>query len=412
MTVFFILITIFTTMISGLIPALFLASSNPVNAIKGEIIKNNGKSIIQQGIIVFQFIILIVLIICMMIIRTQDSYMRNYDVGVDKDKLIILNNTTHLKSHSESFRADLLAVPGIDAVSFTNCIPTRGAMVTNEVSWEGKDVTEKLHFWLVKSDFDYNKAVKVRIISGRYFSPEFSTDSVSYLINDVAARVMKNSNPVGSTISVDGKKGTIIGVFSDFHCIDLAGPLVPAIMSVRPDENPFILVRYSFGSFQEISTKIKEVYQHYEKESIFQATMFRDLIPFSDLSLPSRLVGLAIIIASLLACLGLFGLASFTSENRTREIGIRKANGATTFNILWMLLSDYLRWPMIACLVAFPTAFIIGKTFLGRFHFHSSLPLWAFIAGPVLASAVALFTVTVHSLRVASRDPVNSLRHE
>ena len=159
--------------------------------------------------------------------------MRNYDAGVDKDKVIVLDNSINIQKHAESVKAELLAIPGIDAVSFTNCIPTRGAGVSSEVNWEGKDATEKLHFWCVNSDFDYNKAVKVNMVEGRFFNPSFSTDSTAYLINDVAAAVMKNKNPVGSAITVEGQKGTIIGVFKDFHAIDLAGPIVPTIIRIK-----------------------------------------------------------------------------------------------------------------------------------------------------------------------------------
>ena len=169
------------------------------------------------------------------------------------------------------------------------------------------------------------------MVEGRFFNPSFSTDSAAYMINDVAAGVMKNKNPVGSAITVDGQKGTIIGVFKDFHSIDLAGPIVPTIMSIKSDDRPIILIRYSSGSFPAIAGEIRAVYQHYETEAPFQATLFRDLIPYSDLSLPSRLVGLAFIIALLLACMGLFGLASFTSENRTKEIGIRKSKRGNNF---------------------------------------------------------------------------------
>ena len=206
MTAFFILITLFTGLISGLLPALYLASSNPIDALKGKIITSHSYSFFRQSLIVFQFAIPIVLIICMMIIKTQDSYMRNYDAGVDKDKLIVLDNSVNIQSHADSVKAELLAIPGIDAVSFTNCIPTRGARVSSEVNWEGKDATEKLHFWCVNSDFDYNKAVELKMVEGRFFNPSFSTDSTAYLINDVAAGVMKNKNPVGSVITLDGQK--------------------------------------------------------------------------------------------------------------------------------------------------------------------------------------------------------------
>ena len=412
MIVFFIAITLFTGLMSGLFPALYLASSNPVDALKGKIITSHSYSFFRQSLIVFQFTIPIVLIICMMIIKTQDSYMRNYDIGVDQDKLIILDNSKNIQLHAKSVKAELLAIPGIDAVSFTNCIPSRGARVSNEVNWEGKDANEKLLVWCVRSDFDYNKTVNIKMVEGRFFDPSFSTDSTSYMINDVAAGVMKNKNPVGSTITLDGQKGTIIGVFKDFHSVDLAGPLTPTILMIRSDFQPIILVKYSTGSFQGITGEIRKVYQHYESEKPFQATLFRDLVPYSNLSLPSRLVGLAFIIALLLACMGLFGLASFTSENRTREIGIRKANGATTSSVMRLLLTGYTKWLTISFFIALPIAVIAGKIFLGRFHFHAPMPIWAFLAGPVIASVVALLTVSTQTWSVANRNPVKALRSE
>ena len=405
-------ITLFTGTISGLFPALYLASSSPINALKGKILTDHSYSIFRQSLIVFQFVIPIVLIICMMIIRTQDSYMRNFDAGVDKDRVVVLDNSINIQSHAESVKADLLAIPGIEAVSFTNCIPTRGARVSSEVNWEGKDATEKLHFWCVNPDFDYNKVVKVNITEGRFFNNAFSTDSAAYLINDVAAALMKNKNPVGSAITVEGRKGMIIGVFKDFHAIDLAGPIVPAIMYIRGGDRQTILVKYSTGSFPAISGKIKAVYERYETKASFQATLFRDLEPYSNLTLPSNLVGLAFIVALLLACLGLFGLASFTAENRTKEIGIRKSNGATTLSVMRLLLSSYTRWLIMAFIIALPVALMAGEKFLGRFHFRTPMPVWPFIAGPLIALIVALLTVSSQTWSVANRNPVKSLRYE
>ena len=412
MIAFFVGIALFTGLISGIFPALYLSSASPINALKGNIITGHSYSIFRQSLIVFQFVIPIVLIICMMIIKAQDSYMRNFDAGVDKDKVIIVNNSAGIQSNEEIVRANLMAIPGIQAVTFSNCIPTRGARVSSEVSWEGKDPSEKLHFWCINADFDYNKVVKVKIIAGRFFYKAFSTDNTAYLINDVAAGVMKSKDPVGKSITLDGRKGTIIGVFTDFHSIDLAGPIVPAIMSIQPDERSNILVKYSSGSFPSINSGIMQVYKHYEQEASYQATLFRDLIPYSNLSLPSRLVGLAFIIALLLACTGLFGLASFTAENRTKEIGIRKINGATTFSIMSLLLKSYTKWLTLAFFIAVPLAFMAGNQFLGRFHFHTPIPLWAFFAGPLIAFAVSLLTVCSQTWRAASRNPVKSLRYE
>ena len=412
MILFFISIALFTGLAGGLFPALYLASSNPVNVLKGKIATSHSYSAFRQGLIVFQLTIPVVLIISMMIIKTQDSYMRNYDSGVDKNHLIILNNTPNIQRHAESIKAELLATPGIDAVSFTNCIPTRGTKVSNEVSWAGKDASEKLHFWCVNADFDYNKAVKINLIAGRFFNPLYSTDSTCYMINDVAAKVMKNKNPVGTTITIDGKKGTIIGVFKGFHALDLAGPFVPTIIGLKSVDRPILMIRYSSGTFTSINDKIKAAYKHYEPEVPFQAVLFKDLPSYSNLSLPSNLAGLAFIIALILACMGLFGLASFTSESRTKEIGIRKANGATTPSVMYLLLKSYTKWLFISFLIAVPIAFLLGSIFLGRFNFHTPIPFWAFVIGPLITLVVALLTVSTQTWRVANQNPVKALRYE
>ncbi len=412
MVIFFVSVTLFTGLASGLLPALYLASSSPISVLKGKIITSHSYSVFRQSLIVFQFAIPIVLIIAMMIIKTQDRFMRNYDVGVDKDRVIVLDNSANIQKHAESVKAELLAIPGIDAVSFTNCIPTRGTQVSGEISWEGKDATEKLHFWCINSDFDYNKTVEVNTIEGRFFNPSFLSDSASYLINDVAAQVMKNKNPVGSQITVEGKKGNIIGVFKDFHAIDLAGPIVPTIIRIKTIDNPTLLVKYSSGSFPAITEKIRKVFKHYEPDGLFQPRLFGDLTSYTNLNLPSNLVGLAFIIALLLACMGLFGLASFTAESRTKEIGIRKTNGATTRSIVRLLLASYTKWLTIAFILALPVAFLLGKIFLGRFYFHTAMPLWVFLIGPIIASSVALLTVSSQAWNSARQNPVKSLRYE
>ena len=408
----FVLIALFTGLFSGLLPSLYLASSNPVSILKSKIITGHSYSFFRQSLIVFQFVVPIVLIICMMIVKVQERYMSNFDIGFDKNKLIIINNSKNLEDHEESLKADLLSIPGIEAVSFTNCIPFRGTSVSNEVTWEGKDNSKNLDFWCVKTDFNYNKILHLRMIAGRYFDKSFVSDSVCFVINDIAADVMKSKNPIGSSLTVEGKKGTIIGVFKDFHAIDLAGPLVPTIISVNGNNRNTLLVRFSSGSYSEIVEKIEGIYKSYETSIPFQPVLFRDLPDYSRLSIISNLVGLAFFIALALACLGLSGLAAYTAERRTKEIGIRKVNGATIFSIMRLLLKSYTKWLTIAFLFALPVAFILGNLFLSRFYFRCPMPLWPFIAGPSIAFIVALLTVSWQSWRAASKNPVESLSYE
>ena len=408
----FTAITLFTGFLSGLLPALYLSSSNPVTTLKSKIITSHSYSLFRQSLIIFQFAIPIVLIIIMMIIKVQNKYMKNFDIGFDKDRLIVLNSTKNLEDHEESLKAELLSIPGIESASFTNCIPTRGTSVSNEVNWAGKDISEKLHFWCVNTDYNYNKTVQIKMIAGRYFDKSYLSDSAGYVINDIAATVMKFKDPVGTSLTLDGKKGTIIGVFKDFHAVDLRGPFTPMIISLKAMNRDILLIRFSSGSYSTITEKISNVYKRYESETPYHPILFSDLPDFAGLKTTSNLVGFAFFIALLLACLGLSGLASFTAEKRTREIGIRKANGATIISIMHLLLKSYTMWLTIAFFIALPISFLLGKIFLSRFYFHTSMPFWVFIAGPPVACIVALLTVSWQSLRAATKNPVEALSCE
>lgn len=408
----FVAIAFFTGIFSGLFPALYLSSSNPISTLKGKIVTSNSFSTFRQSLIVFQFAIPVTLIICMLIIRTQDMYIRNFDIGFDKDKLVILRSSKNLEYHEESIKDDLLSIPGIESASFSNCIPTRGATVTNEVSWEGRDATEKLHFWHINTDFNYQNTVKLNITEGRYFDKSFPADSACYVINDVTARVMNYEDPVGRSLTLEGKKGTIIGVFNNFHTLDLSGPFTPTIISIESANRTNLLISFSAGSYSSVSDKIGDVYRKYEPDAVFQATLFSDLLKRSELNSSSNIVGAAFFVALLLACLGLSGLASFTAESRTKEIGIRKTNGATTLSVMQLLGKNYTRWLVIAISIALPVAFLLGNMFLLRFHFRTPFPAWAFIAGPVIAYFVALTAVSWTIWRAATRNPVEALRYE
>ena len=409
---FFLAITLFTGIISGIMPALYMASANPLNVLKGKISTNRSFSIFRQALIVFQFTIPIALIIFMLILNRQDSFIRNYDVGIDKDNVIILNNSTYISQHSETMKAELLSIPGVETVNFTNCVPTQGALVSNEVGWDGKDDSEKLHFWCINTDYDYDKIVNINMTDGRFFNKSFSADSDNYVINDIAAGLLKNNDPVGSEISVEGRKGSIIGVFSDFHTIDLSGPMVPTIIRINPGGASTLLVRCSSGQYLNASESIKDMFKEYDPESVYQLRSFREFTENPSLRLSSGFVGLASVVAIILACLGMLGLTAFTAESRTKEIGVRKVNGATVWSIFRLLLTGYTKWITIAFLVSLPVAFVWGRFFLGRFYFHTSMPVLAFFVGPLIAYSVALLTVSWQSWRAATRNPVEALRYE
>lgn len=405
-------ITVVSVLFSGLLPAIYLSSSNPVNTLKGKIVTSQSFSGFRKSLIVFQFAIPVVFIICMMIINVQDKYVRNFDLGFDKDKLLIINSSKNLVDHEESFKTDILSIPGIETVSYSSCIPSRGTPVSDDVGWEGKDPSEKLHFWCINADLSYINAVSLKMTDGRYFDKAFPSDSAAYVINDIAAGVLKYENPIGRSLTLNGKKGTIIGIFKDFHSLDLSGPFAPTIISLNKGNRNNILIKFSSDSYSAISERIGDVYKKYEPENMFQAMLFSDLVKTSELTTSSKVIGAAFIIALMLACLGLFGLASFTAISRTKEIGIRKINGASTLAVMQMLGKNYTKWLIISIIIALPVAYLIGNIFLTRFNFHASMPVWTFIAGPLIVYIIALSTLSLQTWRVATRNPVEALRYE
>ncbi len=405
-------IAFFTALASGLLPALYLSSSKPVEILKGKNGANHSFSFFRQGLIVFQFTIPVVLIIIVLIIKAQDGYMRKFDLGFDKERLMIIRNIQKTEAHSESIRTDLLSLPGIETVSFTNCIPSRGAKVSNEVSWEGKDALQEFHFWCIHTDFSFDKTVNLKISDGRYFDRSYAADSACFLINDIAAKVIGYDNPVGRTITIEGKRGTIIGIFRDFHAIDLAGPYTPTIILLSGESRGNILIKIASGSSSDLSSKISEVLKKYEPEKTFQVIFFSDLLKRTELTTASNLVGLAFFISILLACLGLTGLASFTAASRTKEIGIRKINGASVSSIMRLLGINFSKWLTIASIISLPLALLLGNLFLTRFNFRISMPYWAFFTGPMIAYAIALAAISWQSWRAATRNPVEALRYE
>jgi ABC-type antimicrobial peptide transport system permease subunit len=412
MLIFFTLTAIFTGLVSGLLPGLYLSSSNPLNILKGKAVTANSFSKFRQSLIIFQFTIPIILIIFMFIIKAQDSYIRNFDLGFDKEKLVIINNTARIEEHKEGVESEILSLPGVKSISFSDCFPVNGATVTNEVNWEGKDPAKKLHFWCLNTDFGFANTVSLKITRGRYFDRSFISDSSCYVINDIAANVMDYADPVGHQIELDGRKGTIIGVFRDYHTIDLSGPFTPTIITLYKGNSKYLLIKYSESDYKELKDKIGELLKRYDPEIEYNPLTFADMRKRTELTTTSNLIGVAFIIAILLACMGLSGLASFNAESRTKEIGIRKVNGGTTASVIRLLGRNYTKWILIASLFALPVVFLLGNVFLRRFNFRISFPLWTLIAGPAVSYLIAVSAVILQSGKAASKNPVEALRYE
>lgn len=406
------LIAFLTVILSGLIPGIYLSSSNPVTTLKGELLKGHSFSLFRSSLIVIQFAVPVIAVICMLVIDAQNRFIQNYDLGFNKDELLIINSSARLNENEENFRQELRAIPGIMNVSFTSCIPAKGTPVTNDVSWEGRDPSVKLHFWRISADYDYDKAVNLKITDGRYFNRDYMADSNCYVINNTAAAVMNYEKPLGRTLTLDGRKGTIIGVFTGFHAIDLAGPFTPTIIEVSKANRNSVLVAFSTVNYSSVVDKAREIYRKYDPDTEFRAVLYSDMIKNSELTSLTRVFAVSLIFSLGLACLGLMGLASFAAASRTKELGIRKINGATTSSLVMLLVSSFSRLLSLSVLIALPIAFLLGNVFLSRFNFRTPMPVWVFVAGPLAVYMAALLQVAWQSYKAASANPVDALRYE
>jgi putative ABC transport system permease protein len=222
---------------------------------------------------------------------------------------------------------------------------------------------------------------------------------------------MGYEDPVGRTLTLENRKGMIIGVFSGFRTLDLAGPETPTIIRITKENRGNLLVKLE-GDYSSLSGRIRDVTGRYVHEKPLQQMLYSDLIARTELSTVSNLVGLAFLVSILLACMGLSGLAAFTAARRTKEIGIRKINGATTGTIMQLLGINFSRWLAIASAISIPLAFLVGNIFLSRFSVRTPFPYWAFLVGPAIAYIIALITVSRQSWKASARNPVEALRYE
>ena len=405
-------IVIFTALVSGLVPVFYFASTNPILVLKGGYNTNNSFASFRKGLVIFQFVIPILMIILKLFVKGQDSYLKKMDIGFNKDRLFVVNNPPETDIHFGSIKSDLLTLPQMEAASFSNCVPTgRNTPFTTDVKWYSKNNQDKVNFWLINTDYDFSKVVNLKITGGRFFDPGFPSDSVNYVINDVAARIMNYPIPIGQQLTVEGKTGTIIGMFKDFYTVGL-GMYVPTIIRINSGSRSNLLIRFSDESKEDMTGQLKLIYSRYASDNTYQVKSFREIYDNTELQGVSNLTGLASGIAILLACLGLFGLSSFNTVRRTKEIGVRKVNGACTIDIVLLLIQSYTRWIVVAFLIAAPIAFLVGNMWLRRFNNHISFPWWAFVAGFLAVYSIAILVVIGQTYRIARRNPVDALRYE
>ena len=403
-----------TGIVSGSYPALFLSSLQPIRILKGSLRFNAGAVRFRQGLVVFQFSLSLLLIIGTLIAGRQVDYIRTKNLGLDRENVIYMALEGELPKRFDVFRQELVQAPGILSVTASGADPLAISSSTTGLEWTGKDPNDKTLFMQLPVCYDFAKTMKIKLLEGREFDKSIVTDSTNYIVNEEAARRMGMKNPVGQDLKFWNKSGKIVGMVKNFHLNSLRVAIEPLIMRLDTTNNNTLLVRTRPGETEKALASLQQLTKKYNPAYPFDYVFASDSFEkqYNSETRIGKLANCFAILAIFIACLGLFGLAMFTAEQRTKEIGVRKVLGASVVSIIALLSRDFIQLVIIAIVVATPIAWYAMNQWLNDFAYKINISWWIFALAGILAVSIALLTVSFQSIKAALMDPVKSLRTE
>ncbi|MGB3862216.1 MAG: FtsX-like permease family protein, partial [Candidatus Aminicenantaceae bacterium] len=409
-------IILFTGLAAGSYPALMLSSFKPANILKrGKLQSGLGGYVLRRILVVSQFTATIVLIIGTIIMYKQLNYIRNKDIGLNRDHVVAITMNNELRQNYKSFKNEIKQNPNVINVTAARRFPTSiGHM--NPVYWEGKGPEDYMTMTDASVDYDYFETLGMQIIQGRSFSEEYATDSENYLLNEEAARITGLESPVGKMFSCWEDEGKIIGIVKNFHASSLHSEIGPVIftLSQRHGSHSFIFVKIRPNDVPGTISSLEGKAAEFAPNSLFEYRFLDDVFDsqYRGDQRRGEIYKYFTFLAIFISCLGLFGMASFTAEQRTKEIGIRKVLGASIVNIMMMISKDFLMLLFVSNVIAWPIAYFLMNRLLNNYAYRTSIAAWIFIASGMAAILVALLTVCIKIVRAAYANPVESLRYE
>jgi putative ABC transport system permease protein len=409
-----------TGIVAGSYPAFLLSSFNTVRILKGTFRLGWFSGFSRKALVILQFVVSVTLVIGTITVYQQIQYSRNRPIGYDKDGLIttygypFADNSLNPNIY-DALRQELLNTGAVVNMGKSSSPTTGTYSFQADFDWDGRDPQLMPNFGVVWCTHDYGKTIGLEVIDGRDFSREFASDTASMIINEAAAEYMGMKDPVGQIVRYNLHPFKVIGVIRNMLTDSPYAPIGPMVLMIEYRNANIITMKLNTSqSIAENMAAIEPVFKKFRPGVTFEA-QFTDKQFEQKFTKETRIGGLAAgftIFAILISCLGLFGLASFIAQQRTREIGIRKVSGASVFN-LWSLLSkDFILLVSIASIIAAPLAWMFMSQWLTQYEYHTPLSMWTFIAAGVGAIALTLMTVSYQSIRAARANPVDSLRSE
>ena len=410
-------IAVITGLISGSYPAMFLSSFSPAVVLRGTLNRGKGAAV-RRALVVFQFTLSIILIIGSVVLYRQLIYIRNRNLGFDREQMLCIQMRGDLNRRFGSLKAELGRHPGIPAVTAASGMP--GGPFGSEwgqINWEGKDPDVVIPMQYLYIEDEFIETLGMEIVDGRNISRTFSTDTLNVILNEAAVQATGLEDPLGKQFYLLFRTGTVVGIVKDFHITSLRSEIGPVILRMthpRFWNYAFLRVDPAVSSMEEILGFVEETWKEYSPEYPFEYQFLDDRLDrlYRTEQRVGRVVMYFTCLTIFIACLGLFGLASFMAERKTKEIGVRKVLGASVTGIVVMLSREFTRWVILANVIAWPVAYLIMRMWLRNFAYRMRMDVFLFLLSGIAALVIAWLTVSYQAMKAAQSNTVDALRYE